>query len=141
MEKRAFVLDASVAVAWAFREELNPYTRSVLRALAGAAEALVPLVWPLEVGNALLIAERRERLSRADAVQFLALLQQLPITVEPQTPERIFGEILALAREHRLSSYDASYLDLAMRRGLPLATQDEGLRQAATRCGVGVYPS
>ncbi|HEY64976.1 MAG TPA: type II toxin-antitoxin system VapC family toxin [Caldilineae bacterium] len=134
----AFVLDASVALAWGFEDETNPYTEAVLDALA-EGEAFVPTIWPLEVGNALLVAERRGRLSQADTVQFLSLLQELPITIEPTRPERMFGEILALAREQRLSTYDASYLDLAMRLGIPLATQDEALRQAATRCGVSVH--
>ncbi len=138
-EKTCFVLDASVTLAWAFREERNAYTRSVLRSLAEGAEALVPAVWPLEVGNALRVAERRERLTQADTVQFLALLQQLPIAVEPETPSRMLGEILALAREHGLSTYDASYLDLAMRQGIPLATQDEDLQRAAGRSGVTIY--
>ncbi len=138
-DKVLFVLDASVTLAWAFQEELNAYTRGVLRSMAEGAEALVPAVWPLEVGNALLVAERRKRLTQADTVQFLTLLQQLPITVEPETPTRMLGEILTLAREHTLSTYDASYLDLAMRRGVPLATQDEALRRAAARSGVKVY--
>ncbi len=138
MAETSFVLDASVTLAWAFKEETNSYTRTVLHALANG-NAVVPGIWPLEVGNGILMAERRGRIVHADAVQFLALLQELPITVEQETPERMLGEILALARAQGLSTYDASYLDLAMRWGLPLATQDEGLRQAAARCGVRVY--
>jgi len=136
----AFVLDASVALSWGFEDETTPYTEAVLEALA-ECEAVVPAVWPLEVGNGILMAERRGRLSHADAVQFLTLLRQLPIRVEPEPPERMLGEILALAmaREQGLSTYDASYLDLAMRLGLPLATQDDQLREAAERCGVRVY--
>jgi len=134
----AFVLDASVALSWGFEDETTPYTEAVLEALA-ECEAVVPAIWPLEVGNGILMAERRGRLSHADAVQFLTLLRQLPIRVEPEPPERMLGEILALAREQGLSTYDASYLDLAMRLGLPLATQDDQLREAAARCGVRVY--
>ena len=138
MAQDEFVLDASVALAWGFEDEANPYTDAVLEALV-EAEAFAPAVWPLEMGNVLLVAERRGRLTQAGTVQFLTLLQQLPIMVEPETPERMLAEILTLAREHRLSTYDASYLDLAIRRGLALATQDEGLRQAAVHCGVRVY--
>jgi len=137
-EGLVFVLDASVALSWGFEDETTPYTEAVLGALA-EGEAVVPAVWPLEVGNGILMAERRGRLSHADAVQFLTLLRQLPIRVEPEPPERMLGEILALAREQGLSTYDASYLDLAMRLGLPLATQDDQLREAAERCGVRVY--
>jgi len=138
MEKPGFVLDASVTLSWAFREELNTYTRSVLRSLKEAS-ALVPEIWPLEVGNALLVAERRKRVEFAEITQFLSFLQELPIVIEPAEPARIFGEVLLLAREYGLSVYDATYLDLALRRGLPLATRDEALRSAASRCGVAIF--
>ncbi|MDP2046565.1 MAG: type II toxin-antitoxin system VapC family toxin [Deltaproteobacteria bacterium] len=130
------VLDASVTLAWAFEDEGNAYTDLVLESLAAA---FVPNIWPLEVGNALLAAERRGRLNQADSVQFLALLRQLPIVVEAERAELMLGEILALAREQRLSTYDAAYLHLAMRRGFSLATNDEVLRQAATRAGVSLF--
>lgn len=134
----ALVLDASVTLAWAFEDKENAYTDHVLEIMT-EAKAYVPPIWPLEVGNALLVAERRGRLNQAATVQFLSLLWQLPITVEMEKPERMLGEILALAREQRLSTYDATYLHLAMRRGLPLATVDELLRQAATRAGVPLF--
>lgn len=138
MPPPSLVLDASVTMAWAFEDETNAYPDLVLESLA-EAKAFVPAIWPLEVGNAFLAAERRGRLTQADTVQFLALLWQLPIVVEPERPERMLGEILALAREQCLSTYDATYLHLAMRRGLPLATTDELLRQAATRAGVPLF--
>ncbi len=138
MPPPALVLDASVTLAWAFEDEENAYPDFVLESLA-EAKASVPAIWPLEVGNALLVAERRGRLNQAATVQFLALLWQLPIVVEPERPERIFGEILSLAREQGLSTYDATYLHLAMRRGFPLATTDELLRQAAARAGVPLF--
>ena len=138
MPPPALVLDASVTLAWAFEDEENAYPDFVLESL-GEAKACVPTIWPLEVGNALLVAERRGRLNQAATVQFLTLLWQLPIVVEPERPERIFGEILSLAREQGLSTYDATYLHLAMRRGFPLATTDELLRQAATRAGVPLF--
>ncbi len=133
-----FVIDASVVMAWCFEDEASSYADAVLERFAEAT-ALAPIIWPLEVGNALVVAERRGRITAAETVRFLSLLQQLPIAVEGETASRVFGEILALAREQRLSTYDAAYLDLAMRAGLPLATQDAALRQAAARCGVLVY--
>ncbi len=133
-----FVLDASVVLAWCFEDEAGPYADAVLERFVEDI-ALAPIIWPLEVSNALVVAERRGRITMADAARFLNLLRQLPIAVEGETPSRIFGEILALAREHRLSTYDAAYLDLAMRSGLALATQDTALREAAVRCGVKVY--
>ena len=133
-----FVIDASVTLAWGFADEANAYVDAVLESLT-TAEAIAPAVWPLDIGNALIVAERRGRLSKADSARFLSLLEQLPISVEQETPARMLGEIIALAREHNLSTYDASYLDLAMCQGLPLATRDEALRRAALACGVPLY--
>jgi predicted nucleic acid-binding protein len=138
MTTPGLVVDASVTLAWAFEDEADPYPEAVLDRLAEVA-ALVPAIWTLEVGNALVVAEHRGRLNQAATVQFLALLWQLPITVAPDRPEQSLNEIIALAREQRLSTYDAAYLHLAMRRGLPLATTDEALRQASTKAGVEVY--
>jgi predicted nucleic acid-binding protein len=86
----------------------------------------------------LLVAERRKRLSQADSAHFISLLFELPIIVEQESPERMLSEILALAREYKLSSYDASYLDLAMRKGLPLATTDMNIIAAAKRSRVSI---
>jgi len=132
------VLDASVALAWAFEDETTRYTEAVLETLS-QGKAMVPPIWPMEIGNALVVAERRGRLKEADTVRFLALLRQLPIVVECESVERVFSDVVRLAREQRISVYDASYLDLAMRLGVPLATQDEELRQAAARCGVNIF--
>jgi len=99
----------------------------------------VPAIWPLEVGNVLLVAERKRRLSEASIIRFLALVNNLPITVEQETPERMLKEIVSLARENGLSTYDASYLDLAMRLGLPLSTKDKVLLKAAKKCQIPVF--
>lgn len=130
-----FVLDASVALAWCFEDESSAGADAVLDRLADG-EAFVPDLWFLEVGNALLGAERRGRLGQAESTRLLELLRQLPIRVEETPSSRTWGEILGLARAHRLSTYDALYLDLAMRLGIPLATLDEDLRQAALRNGL-----
>jgi len=100
--------------------------------------AFVPSIWALEVGNVLLVAERKKRISQADSARFIALLRDLPIAIEQEPSDLISGEILALAREHRFSVYDASYLDLAMRKGLALATLDNGLIAAANRSRVPI---
>lgn len=133
-----FVVDNSVVMAWCFEDEGNSYADTVLESLE-SGEAFVPAIWPLEVGNVLLVAERRKRLSQASVVRFLTLLGSLPITVEQETPDRMLKEIVSLAREHGLSTYDASYLDLAMRLDLPLATQDTSLAKAAKRCKVPAF--
>lgn len=133
-----FVLDNSVVMSWCFIDEENDYADSVLAALE-TMTAAVPAIWPLEVANVLLVAERRKRLAKSDSIRFLELLRELPVEVIQEAPQRMTSEIMALAREQQLSSYDASYLDLATRKGLPLATSDARLRKAAENCGVALF--
>jgi predicted nucleic acid-binding protein len=133
----SFVIDNSVVMAWCFKDETNQYADAILDSLE-VITAVVPSIWPLEVGNVLLAAERKKRLSEADSVRFIALLTELPITIEQEPSERILKEILALARKHQLSSYEAPYLDLAMRKGLPIATLDNGLIKAAKKSQVPI---
>ena len=116
-------------MSWYFKDETNKYADTVLDKLTGAT-AVVPSIWPLEVVNVLIVAERHKRLSESDSIRFLTLLSQLPIVVEYERPE-MMKELLALARAYNLSSYDASYLYLAMRKGLPIATLDNKLIEAA----------
>jgi predicted nucleic acid-binding protein len=125
-------------MAWCFEDEQDDYADAVLESLEDG-EAFAPAVWPLETGTVLIAAERRQRLDRAATTRFLELLAVLPIHVEQETPERMLKEIISLAREQGLSTYDASYLDLAMRRGLPLATRDAMLVKAARRCGILLF--
>ncbi len=132
-----FVLDCSVAMAWCFEDETNPYTEAVLQDLADAG-AVVPSIWPLEVANVLLVAERRKKISKAQSRRFVELLQSLPIDVDEVSTARAWDGVLSLAREQYLSAYDAAYLELAMREGLPVATADNDLKKAAKRCGVVV---
>jgi len=133
-----FVLDCSVAVAWCFGDELNDYTKSVLRELE-TAEAVVPAIWPLEVVNVLVQSERKGRLTAGRTAQFLTFLEDLPIRVDEQSTRRVFSDILHLARTERLTAYDSAYLELAARRGLALATLDKGLKRAAARLGVVLF--
>lgn len=130
-----FVVDNSVVMSWCFKDEDNPYADLVLGRFEEAT-AYVPSVWPLEVVNVLLAAERRKLISETDSIRFLRLLSQLPILVQHESPERAMKDILNLARAHDLSSYDASYLDLAMKKGLPLATLDKKMRKAAKSMNV-----
>ena len=132
-----FVLDCSVAMAWCFEDESDGYADAVLDRLDNGT-AVVPSHWPLEVANVLLVAERRGRLKEADSTRFLELLGALPIEVDSETPARAFGAILSLGREHGLSSYDAAYLELAMRESVPVASLDQPLRLAAEGSGVSL---
>ncbi|MCB8950818.1 MAG: type II toxin-antitoxin system VapC family toxin [Ardenticatenales bacterium] len=133
-----FVIDNSVIMTWCFQDEADPYADAVLDKLI-TAKAIVPSIWPLEVVNVLLVAEHRWRLRQTDSVRFLALLAQLPITVEHERIEKRMGEILALGRATHLSSYDAAYLELSMRLGLPIATLDQKLLAAAQQVAVPLF--
>jgi predicted nucleic acid-binding protein len=97
---------------------------------------VVPGLWWLEVANGLVMAERRRRIKSAESVAFVAMIEELPIIADEATGARALHETMSLAREHRLTAYDAAYLELAMRVGLPLATGDRSLRAAAERAGV-----
>ena len=132
------VLDASVALAWAFENEGGDYPKLVLEAL-GRAEAVTSSLWPLEVSNGLITAERRGRITAADSSRFAALLMALPIVIEPLDRRRVFEATRLLARSRGLSVYDAHYLELAGRLGVPLATLDKGLTAAAEAEGVGIF--
>jgi len=132
-----FVLDTSTTMTWCFDDEMTPATDALLDQLRTTG-AVVPVVWSLEVANALLVAERRDRITSSEATRLAHLLQSLPIAIDADGATSVFGAVVDLAREHNLSSYDASYLELAMRQGLPLATHDARLQAAATRAGISL---
>jgi predicted nucleic acid-binding protein len=133
-----FVIDNSVVLAWCFEDESDSYCEEVLDALQDGT-AYVPVVWPLEVTNVLLVAGRKARISPAKAVQFLHMLEALPLLLDAESQSLVFGEIFALGEKTGLTSYDASYLALAMRRGIPLATKDKTLKKAAAKLKVAVF--
>lgn len=134
------VVDASIALTWCFEDEATPASWAILDRLA-SEPAFVPSIWPLELANILAGAERRKRIDAADIAEFLARLALLDLRIDEQTASRGLTEIFALARAQTLTSYDAAYLDLAMRNGAPLATRDRALALAAERCGVAVLPA
>jgi len=127
-----------VTLAWSLSEESSDYADGVLDDLA-THQALVPSIWLLEVANGLLVAERRGRCTVAETAGIIAALGSLPIVVEAATAERAFGDVLNLARARGLSAYDAAYLDLAIRHGIPLATLDNPLVEAAAQSGLTIY--
>jgi predicted nucleic acid-binding protein len=132
------VLDHSIAIAWCFADEKDAYADGLAARFPGL-EAWVPGLWPLEVANALLMGERRGRSTQADTATWTAFLASLPITVDEETNTRAWNDTLNLARSQDLSAYDAAYLELAMRKGVPLATLDHNLKAAATAVGVPLY--
>ena len=132
------VLDCSTTMAWCFADETDRYADKVLGSM-GSNDALVPSIWTLEVANVLLNAERRGRLNEADSARFLDLLGNLPIHVDERDAAVAFTSVLSCGHRLGLTSYDAAYLDLAMRTGAPLATRDKALRKACRAAGAKLF--
>lgn len=134
-----FVLDNSVATRWLLRdggEDRLAYATKVLELLElPAGEAVVPSVWALEVANVTVKGQTKALVTGARATAFIGLLRDMRITTDPSTAERALGDTVQLARRFKLSSYDAAYLELALREGLPLATLDTDLREAMLQTG------
>jgi predicted nucleic acid-binding protein len=133
-----FVLDGSVTLAWLFHDEKDPYADAIL-AKVPDLEMLVPRLWHLEVANVLLAGERRKRCTQADTRAWLSYLSALPILVDDATEGRAWSDTIGLARQQDLSEYDAAYLELALRMGVPLGSLDPKLRTAAQAVGVARY--
>lgn len=133
------VLDASVAVSWCFEEAQTSYANSVLSAISDGTETVVPQVWPLEVANALLKAFRRKILTREELQQYALWFSELSLSIDSDGTNRTFDSVVNLAERYQLTSYDASYLELAKRRGAALATADTNMIQAASAIGVPLF--
>ena len=128
---KKFVIDNSVVMSWCFKDEQTDHSGRILKRL-NTAEVLVPALWPFEIANGLIVAERRGRIASDEAVIFLGFLKKLPIHVEHFfIKDEGWLECYNLARKHRLSAYDASYLHLAQRENVPLATFDTSMIKAA----------
>lgn len=134
-----FVLDNSVVMRWLFcdgTEEAVTYARRILERLTqDDVMALVPAIWSLEVANVMVRAEAKGLLSEARSAEFLGILKEMNIETDPRTSRHALGDTLQLARRHGLSSYDAAYLELALREGIPIASNDQALRKAMAAAG------
>jgi predicted nucleic acid-binding protein len=133
-----FVLDCSVALAWCFHDEQDPYADAIAGRFP-AIDVVVPSLWHLEIANVFVVGERRGRSTQADTLTWTGFLSSLPVTVDGETVARAWADTLSLARAHNLTAYDAAYLELALRLGLPLATLDSQLKSAAQAAGVPLY--
>ncbi len=129
-----FVLDASVAASWALADENSPLAAHAATRLKVEA-GFVPRIWWYEIRNLLLVNEKRQRITSDDSLAFLALLSSFPIQID-----QVFEEdpIFRLSRRYRLSFYDAAYLELASRHGIPIATLDKALQSAAVDAGISL---
>ncbi|MGD0958872.1 MAG: type II toxin-antitoxin system VapC family toxin [Methylomonas sp.] len=134
-----FVLDASTALAWCFPDENNSVADYVADTFKNGGVANVTPFWSHEILNALLVGEKRKRISEALIQVFLDDLAKLPIVVDKsQSINGVFTRIQTFCREHGLTTYDAAYLELAIRNELPLATLDKALQKAAKAAGVAL---
>ncbi|MGL5114698.1 MAG: type II toxin-antitoxin system VapC family toxin [Beijerinckiaceae bacterium] len=129
------MLDSSACLAWCFADERTPRVLAVLERVV-ASGAVVPSLWRYEVANALLMAEKRKRVDAGWRRAMLQQLRELEITVDTEADASVWHASSDLAAVHGLTVYDAAYLELALRRRLPLATLDAALSRAAGTCGV-----
>jgi predicted nucleic acid-binding protein len=134
----SLILDSSVTLAWILSEETSPAAQRVFQEVA-ASHAWVPWLWRLEIADVLEMGVRRGRHSAKFRDDTLEDLAQLPIRTDPETERHAWDAALRRASRHKLTVYDAAYLELALRRGLPLATLDKELRTAAAKQSVKLF--
>ena len=133
-----FILDASVVLTWCFPDENSEVAQKIALLFKHGDSAIAPSFWPHEVLNALLVGEKRKRITGSLMRTFLADLAELPVVLAQVPADAVFGRIQSLSRRHGLTAYDAAYLDLAHTSGLPLATLDSDLIRACRDAGVGL---
>ncbi len=131
-----FVIDASATLPWCFTEEATPATEALLERLHSGDEAIAPAHWPTEVMNGMIMAVRRQRIALSSVLQFAEALAALPIYVEPPCTPAFWDLLLTTAWDTQLTIYDAAYLQLARRSGMPLATLDRELQKAARAASI-----
>lgn len=139
--KRSFVADASVAIAWVHPTQATPETDAMLDRLAAGDSLVVPALWPLEVANALTVLRRRRKLTPDEARTAIEIIRDLPVVIDHEAAAIAFTRLAELASEHELTVYDATYIELATRRQLPLASNDTRMKLAAVRSGVDLWRS
>ncbi len=132
-------MDSAVTLTWCFSDEATAYTESFLNRLSTLTDtAIVPALWLYEIVNVVALASRKGRITQLQGTQFLHSLTDLPIEVDYTNKILLFKDVAPLADRHRLTGYDAAYLELALRLALPLATLDQELIQASKDAGVTV---
>ncbi|RJP28476.1 MAG: PIN domain-containing protein [Candidatus Omnitrophota bacterium] len=136
---REFVLDCSATMAYFFKDETSACVDAAFEMLVVKGTALVPPIWPLEVANTCLSAERRKRLTIPDVEEIFSILEMLPIEIIPYEDLKSTWDVQSMARTHNLTAYDAAYLELAKRKNLPLLTLDKKLKQSTEKAGVSLW--
>jgi len=133
-----FVIDASIGLAWVHPSQATPESDALLADVESGARVMVPAIWFAETANALLVLERRKKLTRGERAKALSRLGDLNILPDEDGHRFVFSSVSEVASKQGLSVYDASYLELAVRRGLPFASRDEAVKAAAEKCGLVV---
>jgi len=133
-----WVLDASIALAWALPDEASDQADRFLSRVTAKDVLWVPSLWWYEVANALVVAERRKRLTEADGIHLIDLYRALPIKTDMVSGTAVIEQLRTLARQYNLTAYDVAYLELALRKGLGLATADLNLQSASKKAGVKI---
>ncbi len=133
----SLVLDASAALAWCFADEQTASDRKLL-SLVTREGAEAPSIWPLEVANVIVLAQRKGRLTQTQTAESIETIRSLPIRIRETTPSSVFENLVLLAQKYSLTIYDASYLELAIRLRIPLTSRDEMLKRAARSAGVAL---
>jgi predicted nucleic acid-binding protein len=136
---RSFVADASVAIAWVHPAQATSETEAMLDGLVAGDSLVVPALWPLEVANALTVLRRRRKLTPDEAGSAIEIIRELPAVIDHEAAAIAFTRLIDLASEHGLTIYDATYIELAARRQLPLASNDARMKEAAIRSGVDLW--
>ena len=133
-----FVLDCSITLAWCFEDETSDYSEQILSSLS-RAKAWVPALWTVEIANALIVAERKKRISHVKAIAFKQQLDLVPIKIDDYLLTKPIELILDIAKETGLTAYDATYLELALRKNLPISTLDKELKSAAQKVNISIW--
>ncbi len=133
-----WVIDSSIALAWALPDETSKEAERFLNRLLTGSMFWVPALWWYEMANALLMAQRRKRLTEAERMRLIELYREIPVQTDVTLDSDLMGRLHTLGIEYNLSAYDTAYLELAQRKGLGLATVDKQLRSAAQKAGVKV---
>ncbi len=131
-----FVADASVAMAWAVESQSSPQSKALLDRVAAGVPFVVPVLWPFEVANGLLVLLRRKRMTPQDFARICRDFEAAKPVIDAEGPRLLWHEVTDLAEKFGLTIYDAAYLELAIRRRLALASRDASLNDAARLCGV-----
>lgn len=137
---RGFVADASIGVAWGIASQSSEGSEELLDEVASGTPFFVPVLWTFEIANVLLVLTRRKRIKPEEGARARQALSRLSPVIDDEGQWAALGRISDLAAEHGLSAYDAAYLELALRRKVPLASRDSNLKNAARRCGVKILP-